>query len=101
MEPGTPRYPSLPQQSLSACRPPERRPSPERTLMKTTRTVGLALAAVSAGALLFSAPDSAAAPKNVSRWVTAAPRVGAAADSQMVHFSMFLGFKNKDGLKAL
>jgi subtilase family serine protease len=78
--------------------------------MRITRTVGLALATASTLAFMLAAtPSNAAAsddaisvsPKNVSRWVAAAQRVGSAADSQPVHFSMFLGFKNVDQLKAL
>ena len=79
--------------------------------MTLSRTVGLALATASTCALMVAAAPigSAAAaddtvsasPKNVSRWVAAAQRVGSAAESQQVHFSMFLGFKNKDALKAL
>jgi subtilase family serine protease len=77
--------------------------------MHITRTVGLALATASTLAFMLAATPRAAAsdeamsvsPKNVSRWVAAAQRVGSAADSQPVHFSMFLGFKNTDQLKAL
>jgi subtilase family serine protease len=79
--------------------------------MTITKTVGLALATASAVALIVAAtPNSAAAPsddavsgapKNVSRWVAAAQKVGSAAETQQVHFSMFLGFKNQDQLKKL
>lgn len=79
--------------------------------MTIRRTVGLALATASTlGFLLASAPapkaalgDNAASPsaKNVSRWVAAARKVGAAEASREVHFAMFLGLRNKDGLKAL
>ena len=79
--------------------------------MNITKTVGLALATASTLAVvLAAAPGSiaaatddavSAAPKNVSRWVAAAQKVGSAADSQTVHVSMFLGFKNKDELKTL
>jgi subtilase family serine protease len=77
--------------------------------MTITRSVRLALATASAVALVVTAaPNSAAAsdavsgsPKNVSRWVAAAQKVGSAAESQQVHFSMFLGFKNQDQLKKL
>jgi subtilase family serine protease len=79
--------------------------------MTITKTVGLALATASTIALIVAAtPNSAAAvsddavsasPKNVSRWVAAAQKVGSAAEAQQVHFSMFLGFKNQDELKRL
>jgi subtilase family serine protease len=79
--------------------------------MTITKTVGLALATASTVALIVAtAPSSAAAPsddavsgapKNVSRWVAAAQKVGSAAETRQVHFSMFLGFKNQDQLKKL
>ncbi len=74
--------------------------------MKVTRTVGLFLAAASTvGVILALAPNgraaSDAAPRNVSRWVAAAMKMGPAADSQTVHVSMFLGFRKVDALKAL
>src|SRR5580692_9601558 len=109
MELGMPRNPSLPQQFAPTCQPLKWRRSPERNLMTITRTIGLALATASAVALVVTAaPNSAAAndavsgsPKNVSRWVAGAQKVGSAAESQQVHFSMFLGFKNQDQLKKL
>ncbi len=79
--------------------------------MRSTGTVRVALATASAiGFILAAAPGSlaaasedaaSAAPRNVSRWVAAAQKVGAAEDSRQVHFSMFLGFKNQDQLKQL
>ena len=79
--------------------------------MNITTTIGLALATASTIALMLTAaPNGIAAPsddavsampKNVSRWVAAAQKVGSAADEQRVHFSMFLGFRNKDELKKL
>jgi subtilase family serine protease len=78
--------------------------------MTITKTVRLALTTASAVALIAAAAANSAAasddavsvsPKNVSRWVAAAQKVGSAAESRQVHFSMFLGFKNQDQLKKL
>jgi subtilase family serine protease len=84
--------------------------------MGITRTVSVALATASTlGFVLAAAPcgmaaaseDAASAasrdvsPRNVSRWVAAAQKVGAAEEARQVHFSMFLGFKNTDQLKQL
>jgi subtilase family serine protease len=79
--------------------------------MKIRRTIGLALATVSTlGFMLPAAPASMAAlgddatpasSRNVSRWVAAAQKIGAAEEAREVHFDMFLGLRNKDALKTL
>jgi len=90
-----------------------RRLSPERKLMMTTpRTVSLVRAVSCAAVLLLAVAGGANAAagddamsvsgeKNVSRWVASARKIGVAEDTRPVHFSMFLGFKNKDALKKL
>jgi subtilase family serine protease len=71
-----------------------------RLAFTTASAVAFIVAAAPNGA---AAGDDAvsASPKNVSRWVAAAQKVGSAAESRQVHFSMFLGFKNQDQLKKL
>ena len=77
--------------------------------MTIKRTAGLALAtafgfmlaAAPAGKAAVSDDATPASAKNVSRWVAAAQKVGAAANSREVHLDLFLGLRNKDALKAL
>ena len=72
--------------------------------MIMSRIVRLALGTAATTALMLTADGGNAAsalPKNVSHWVASAEKVGSAAETQQVHFSMFLGFRNQDDLKTL
>jgi subtilase family serine protease len=81
--------------------------------MNIRQTIRLGFAAVSAMGFFGStipsvdaaaspeAMSNASAPRNVSRWVVSAQKIGEAEGAQNVHLSLFLGFKNQPELKAL
>jgi len=72
-----------------------------RLALATASTLGFILAAAPAAMAALGDDAGQGSAKNVSRWVSAAQKVGAAENSREVHFAMFLGLRNKDGLKAL